>query len=177
MRHFSLETLDYDGNEFQAVKERYWAHVYTIRKQLPHQLYQLHRNYSLHDCVIGNSASFRDGRDLGLIIEGVTNGFIADTDHCVFFLHFIDIKSGSLDRAVGREIHVAEVDLGDVGSAVLRLLHRDSECNYLEDELAFADFDFYMRDSRAPQTNRRTRPGWCGRTSTLGNEKIYYERN
>ena len=150
MRHFSLDTLDYGGNEFQVVKDRYWAHVVSIRKQIPRQLYDLHRNYSLHDCVVSSSVEFRDGRDLGIVIEGVTNGFIADTDHCIFFLHFIGILSGSLERTLGREIHVAEVDAGDEGSSVLRLLHRDSECNYLEDELVFTEFDFYMRDSRSP---------------------------
>ena len=149
MRHFSLDTLDYDGNDYQAVKDRYWRHVVAIRSRLPRQLYQLHRNYSLHDCAVRSSVDFRGGNDLGVVVEGVTNGFIADTDHCVFFLHFIGIRAGSLGRAIGRDIHVAEVDVGDEGDSVLRLLHRDSELDYLEDELVFSDFDFYMHDSCA----------------------------
>ena len=94
--------------------------------------------------------SFRDGKDLAVTLEGVTNGHFADTDHCIYFLHFINIVSGSLSGAMGREIRVTEVDLTDEGAAVLRILHRDSRSHDLEDEIVFSDFDFYMKDSRCP---------------------------
>ena len=151
MRYFTIETLDYDVSEFNVVKKRYWENISIIRSKIPQELYELHRNYSLHDGLIVSVCEIKRGKDIGIVIEGFANGHVGGSDQCVFFLHFVDVYSGSLDQAIDREIHIAEVDIDDNGYSVLRLLHRDSECDYLEDELVFKDFYFYKHNSRSPR--------------------------
>ena len=71
MRFFTLENLDLDSAEFQEVKDGYWSFVYSIRQQIPLSLYQLHRDYSLHDSEICAVTTLRGGRDLGITIDGL----------------------------------------------------------------------------------------------------------
>lgn len=148
MRYFTLEALNSDAKRFQAIKDQYWKkHFSSLQGQIPPRLYHFHQKYSLHDCVICSVSRLKGGKDLGIVIDGVTNGPVHDTASCVYFLHFIDATSEPLDQILDKEIHVVELDLYDKAKPLMRILHRDADCHYQESEFIFSDFDFYISNS------------------------------
>ncbi|GAA5496386.1 hypothetical protein Rhal01_02569 [Rubritalea halochordaticola] len=150
MRFFTPEILDADGTTFSQVKTDYWHHVAEIRQALPEALYSFHREYSLHDAMIVSAAAVHHGKDLTLVLDGVANGFIGDTDQCTFFLHCIGCDSTDYPELVQRRVDVMEVDLSDQGKAVIRILHCDKEGEHLESVIHCRDFRCYVHNARTP---------------------------
>jgi len=149
MRFYTQENLDLDWEDYEKVRNAYSSHLASIRRQLPLPLYQLHRHYSLHDAEVAAVLPLRNGKDLGILLDGFTNyDRKTGSDRCTFFLHFIGCTTETPTHLTGREWRVVELDITEDSRPILRILHYDRDRNAGEDEIVFNDFDFYLRDSR-----------------------------